>query len=147
MLWEGMGFGWAEVAYSGVTYPLIAPALERIPRLGYQRIIVFPYFLFTGVLVKRIYEATDVAAAASSNIEFIKAPYLRDHPLVVDSFMERLGEISTGQNLMNCLTCKYREQKKPRTLLCGAEPIERVQWGRSELAAFRLIHRYQGSRM
>lgn len=110
MLWEGMGFGWAEVAYSGVTYPLIAPALERIPRLGYRRIIVFPYFLFTGVLVKRIYEATDVAAAASSNIEFIKAPYLRDHPLVVDSFMERLGEISAGQNLMNCLSCKYREQ-------------------------------------
>ena len=26
MLWEGMGFGWGEVAYSGVTFPLVAPA-------------------------------------------------------------------------------------------------------------------------
>lgn len=110
MLWEGMGFGWAETAYSGVTYPLIAPALETVTRLGYRRIIVFPYFLFTGVLVKRIYEAADAAAAAHGDIEFLKAPYLRDHPLVVDSFMERLAEISDGTNLMNCQLCKYREQ-------------------------------------
>ncbi len=26
MLWEGMGFGWAEVAYSGVAFPLVGPA-------------------------------------------------------------------------------------------------------------------------
>ena len=27
MLWEGMGFGWMEVCYSGVTFPLVAPGL------------------------------------------------------------------------------------------------------------------------
>ncbi len=59
MLWEGMGFGWAEMAYSGVTFPLVAPALEHATRLGFRRIVVFPYFLFTGVLVNRIYEAAD----------------------------------------------------------------------------------------
>ncbi|MEO1120362.1 MAG: CbiX/SirB N-terminal domain-containing protein, partial [Pseudomonadota bacterium] len=25
MLWEGMGFGWCEVGYSGVTFPLVEP--------------------------------------------------------------------------------------------------------------------------
>ena len=40
MLWEGMGFGWGEVAYSGVTFPLVAPALEHVTRLGYRRVIV-----------------------------------------------------------------------------------------------------------
>ena len=45
MLWEGMGFGWAEVGYSGVTFPLVQPCLEHIDRLGYRRIVVFPYFL------------------------------------------------------------------------------------------------------
>ena len=50
MLWEGMGFGWGEVCYSGVTFPLVAPGLEHAARLGYKRIIVFPYFLFTGVI-------------------------------------------------------------------------------------------------
>jgi sirohydrochlorin cobaltochelatase len=110
LLWEGMGFGWGEVAYSGVTFPLVAPALEHATRLGYRRIIVFPYFLFTGVLVKRIYDAVDEAAAQYPGIEFLKAPYLNDHPLVVDTFIDRIQEMLVGQNLMNCAMCKYREQ-------------------------------------
>jgi sirohydrochlorin cobaltochelatase len=110
MLWEGMGFGWSEVAYSGVTFPLVGPALAHAAKLGYRRIVVFPYFLFTGVLVKRIYAAVDAAAATWPAIEFLKAPYLNDHPLVLDTFVDRLGEMLVGQNLMNCSMCKYREQ-------------------------------------
>lgn len=110
MLWEGMGFGWAETAYSGVTFPLVAPALEHAARLGYRRIVVFPYFLFTGILVDRIYEHTDFVAAKFPDIEFIKAGYLNDHPLVVDTFLDRLEEIIEGTGNMNCQMCKYRNQ-------------------------------------
>lgn len=110
MLWEGMGFGWGEVSYSGVTFPLVAPALDHAVKLGYRRIIVFPYFLFTGVLVKRIYAASDEAQANYPGIEIVNAPYLNDHPLVIDTFIERLDEMLVGQNLMNCAMCKYREQ-------------------------------------
>jgi len=110
MLWEGMGYGWGEVSYSGVTFPLVAPALEKAARLGFKRIIVFPYFLFTGVLVKRIYAAVDAAAAQYPDIEFLKAPYLNDHELVVETFLDRIGEMLEGENLMNCSLCKYREQ-------------------------------------
>ena len=109
MLWEGMGFGWGETAYSGVTFPLVAPALDKAARLGFRRIVVFPYFLFTGVLVKRIYAATDAAAAKYPEIHFVKAPYLNDHPLVLDTFVDRLREMTRGENLMNCALCKYRE--------------------------------------
>jgi sirohydrochlorin cobaltochelatase len=110
MLWEGMGFGWAEVAFSGVAYPLVDQALERCVRLGYSRIIVFPYFLFTGILVKRIYDQTDAVAKAHPGVEFVKAPYLNDHPLVIDGFVERVQETLDGVALMNCQLCKYREQ-------------------------------------
>ena len=110
MLWEGFGFGWGETAYSGVTFPLVEPALEHTTRLGYRRIVVFPYFLFTGVLVKRIYEHTDRIAARHPGIEFIKAPYLNDHAAVLDAFAERVEEALHGANLMNCKLCKYREQ-------------------------------------
>lgn len=110
MLWEGKGFGWAETGYSGVTFPLVEPALEHASKLGYKRIVVFPYFLFTGVLVKRIYDYTDQVAARHPEIDFIKAPYLNDHPLVLDAFAERVGEILEGNNAMNCGLCKYREQ-------------------------------------
>ena len=110
MLWEGMGFGWGETAYSGVTFPLVEPGLEHVARLGYRRIVVFPYFLFTGVLVKRIYHYTDVVAARHPDIEFLKASYLNDHPLVLDTFAERVREILDKTNAMNCKLCKYREQ-------------------------------------
>jgi sirohydrochlorin cobaltochelatase len=110
LLWEGFGFGWAETAYSGVTFPLVAPALEHAAKLGYRRIIVFPYFLFTGILVDRIYDAADEVAARHPEIEFIKAPYLNDHDKVIDTFVERVEQILTGDNAMNCGMCKYRTQ-------------------------------------
>jgi sirohydrochlorin cobaltochelatase len=110
MMWEGFGFGWAETAYSGVTFPLVEPGLEHAVKLGYRRIIVFPYFLFTGILVKRIYHYADVVAARHPEIEFLQAPYLNDHALVLDAFADRVEEIIAGENLMNCQLCKYRAQ-------------------------------------
>jgi sirohydrochlorin cobaltochelatase len=110
MLWEGLGFGWGETAYSGVTFPLVEPALEQVSKLGFKRIVVFPYFLFTGVLVKRIYSQTDEVAARNPEIKFIKADYLNDHPLVIETLVERVFEILEGTNNMNCQMCKYREQ-------------------------------------
>jgi len=84
--------------------------LEHAARLNYKRIVVFPYFLFTGVLVQRIYHYTDIVAAKHPEIEFVKAPYLNDHPLVLDAFADRVEEIRNGVNNMNCQLCKYREQ-------------------------------------
>lgn len=110
LLWEGFGFGWGETVYSGVTFPLVEPGLEHAARLGFRRIIVFPYFLFTGVLVRRIYEHTDRVAERHPDIEFVKAPYLNDHPLLIETFRERAEQILTGDTAMNCGGCKYRTQ-------------------------------------
>lgn len=110
MLWEGTGVGWVETSFSGVAHPRVEPALRRAIRLGFRRIIVFPYFLFTGVLVKRIYSAVERVAVDHPEIDFIKAPYLRDHPLVLDCFADRVDEIVDGEPAMNCQLCKYRTQ-------------------------------------
>jgi sirohydrochlorin cobaltochelatase len=110
MLWEGMGLGWAEVAFSGVAEPRVDAALMRAAGLGFRRIIVFPYFLFTGVLVKRIYAQTDSVAVHFPEIEFVKALYLRDHQGVLDAFCERVAELDETQPAMNCQLCKYRTQ-------------------------------------
>ena len=34
MLWEGMGFGWGETCYSGVTFPLVEPGLDHAAKPG-----------------------------------------------------------------------------------------------------------------
>ena len=62
------------------------------------------------MLVKRIYAHTDRVAARHPEIEFVKAPYLNDHPAVLDAFAERVEETLHGANLMNCKLCKYRER-------------------------------------
>ncbi len=110
MLWEGMGFGWCEVGYSGVTFPLVEPCLNHVARLGYKRVIVFPYFLFTGILIARIYGFTDQVAAEHPEIHFEKAGYLRDHPKVLETFAERITEQVGEVPPPNCAMCKYRTQ-------------------------------------
>jgi sirohydrochlorin cobaltochelatase len=110
MLWEGMGFGWATVAYSGVAHPRTNECLARAVRLGFRRIVVFPYFLFNGILIKRIYDQTEEVARLNGDVEFLKADYLSAHPNVLDAFLDRLAEIDQGKNAMNCMACKYRTQ-------------------------------------
>lgn len=110
MLQEGMGFGWAEVGYSGVTFPLVEPCLEHVARLPYKRVIVFPYFLFSGILIDRIYGFTDRVAASNPGIQFVKAGYLGDHPKVLETFAERIIEQTGSNPPPNCGICGYREQ-------------------------------------
>lgn len=102
---ENMGFGWADTVYSGVTYPSVGEGLERLSKLGFKRIVVAPYFLFTGRLIKRIYGYVDHVAKQFDDVEFIKTPYLNDHDKVIDAFEVRVREIMHGQiapeNLMS----------------------------------------------
>lgn len=93
LLGEGMGFARAAIGYAGTAAPLAEPALRHAATLGFKRIVVFPYFLFTGVLVKRVYAACDRVAADHPAIEIVKTPYLGDHPLVLDCLVDRVSEM------------------------------------------------------
>ena len=110
MLVEGFGFGWGETVYSGVTFPLVEPGLRHVVKLGFKRVIVFPYFLFSGVLVSRIRQHSERVAADHPEVEFLQAGYLGDHPMVIDTFIERVAEVVRGDTAMNCSLCKYRQQ-------------------------------------
>jgi sirohydrochlorin cobaltochelatase len=98
------------MVYSGVTFPLVEPGLRHAVRLGFRRILVFPYFLFSGVLVSRIRQHTELVAADHPDVQFLPVPYLGDHPQVLDTFAERVAEVVRGDTQMNCSLCKYRAQ-------------------------------------
>lgn len=108
LLGEGMGFGWSATCYIGVTTPLLTEALTRCQRMGFARIIVFPFFLFTGLLEKRIRSQSAEFAAAHRETEIICADYLNHHPLLFEVFLERVDEAIAGSPNMNCELCKYR---------------------------------------
>ena len=110
MLVEGFGFGWGETLYSGVTFPLVEPGLRHVVKLGFKRIVVFPYFLFSGVLVSRIAAHSERVAADHPETELVQASYLGDHVDVINTFVERVHEVVRGDTAMNCSLCKYRAQ-------------------------------------
>jgi sirohydrochlorin cobaltochelatase len=110
MLEEGMGFGWATTSYSGVTSPLVDEALDRAHGLGFKKILLFPYFLFSGRLIDRIYQWADDYQAAHPEVQLVKAGYLNDHELVIDTFVEKVHETEKGTGNMNCQLCHYRVQ-------------------------------------
>jgi precorrin-8X/cobalt-precorrin-8 methylmutase len=110
MLEEGMGFGTSFTCYSGTTHPLVLEGLEAATKLGHKRIVLLPYFLFNGVLVKRIYDAAETIQARNPQLEILKAKYLGVHEDVADVFIERAHEGIEGRANMNCSLCKYRIQ-------------------------------------
>ena len=110
MLEEGMGFGWATTSYSGVTRPLVDEALQRVHGLGFKKILLFPYFLFSGRLIDRIYQWADGYQEAHPEVQLVKAGYLNDHELVIDTFVAKVHEAENGTGNMNCQLCQYREQ-------------------------------------
>ena len=107
---EGMGFGFATTSFSGVTRPLVPDALKKTQPMGFKQVIVFPYFMFTGRLVKKIYAWADEFQAAHPDVKVVNAPYLNDHDKVIDTFVDKYHEIEAGDPNMNCQLCQYRVQ-------------------------------------
>jgi len=110
MLEEGLGFGASLVCYAGTARPSVADGLKLAGRLGFPRLVVAPFLLFTGVLIKRIYAAADEFSARQPQLEVLKVDYLGVHEHVADAFLERAAESVDGRALMNCSLCKYRTQ-------------------------------------
>jgi len=97
-----MGFGSTETAFSGIAQPRVPYALTRAAGLGFAHVVVFPFFLFAGVLVKRIYADTDAAAARFPSIRFDRAGWLGSHPAIIDALCDRAREWDTQQPATKC---------------------------------------------
>jgi len=59
MLWEGSGYKTVETCFIGITHPRLEEGFRRARLYQPKRIIVLPYFLFTGSLVKKIFDITN----------------------------------------------------------------------------------------
>jgi precorrin-8X/cobalt-precorrin-8 methylmutase len=101
ILGEGMGYGWSAACFSGEATPSLQEALQRCCRSGIARILVFPFFLFTGVLEKRVREQTMQFARHHGETVFLCAGYLNAHPLLYEVFVERAEEAVNGSPIMN----------------------------------------------
>ncbi len=108
LFWEGRPYPLVEGAYVSMTPPDVAEGLERCRRLGARRVVVFSYFLFTGVLEERIRRQSEVYAAENPGFEVRYAGYFGAHERVADLLMERYAEATDGDIRMNCDVCVHR---------------------------------------
>src|SRR5918999_398205 len=65
LFYEGRPYPLVETAFVSLTPPSVPEALQRCERLGARRVVVFSYFLFTGVLEERIRKQSERFAAQS----------------------------------------------------------------------------------
>jgi len=107
-LQEGYQVAWSAHAFSGVARPLLEEALPVCERMGFRRIVVQPYFLFTGVLLRRIQAQAAERRRARPDLDLVVTPHLQCHPLLLEAFGQRVDEALHGAGLMNCSLCQYR---------------------------------------
>jgi sirohydrochlorin cobaltochelatase len=108
LFYEGRPYPVVEGAYVSMTPPDVAAGLERCRRLGARRVVVFSYFLFTGVLEERIREQSAAFAAEHPDLEVRYAGYFGPDGRVADLLMERYAEAVEGDIRMNCDVCVHR---------------------------------------
>ena len=108
MLWEGSGYLTVETCFIGITHPRLEEGFRRARLYQPKRILVLPYFLFTGVLVKKIFEITAQQQEEYPNITMTCLPEMGAHPTLLELLQEREVETQLGEVKMNCEMCKFR---------------------------------------
>ena len=107
LYYEGRPHPFVEAAFVSLAPPSVADGLERCRRLGATRVVVVPYFLFTGVLERRIRsEAT--GWAAHSGVDVRVSRYFGPDDRVAELVLARYHEAIEGDVRMNCDACVHR---------------------------------------
>ncbi|MEU3923281.1 sirohydrochlorin chelatase [Streptomyces sp. NPDC029004] len=108
LLWEGRGYAGVETAFVSLAAPDVPSGLDRCVKLGARRIVVLPYFLFTGILPDRVRQQTQGWAEAHPGVEVVPADVIGPTEELLDLVLDRYREAVEGDIRMNCDSCVYR---------------------------------------
>lgn len=108
ILWEGSGYHTVETCFIGITHPRMEEGFRRARLYQPKRIIVLPYFLFTGALVKKIFQITADQQAQFPEIRMDCLPEMGMQREMFNIVREREIETQLGTVQMNCEMCKFR---------------------------------------
>ncbi|WP_042401768.1 sirohydrochlorin chelatase [Streptacidiphilus carbonis] len=108
LLWEGRGLAGVETAFVSLAAPDVPTGLTRCRLLGARRIVVLPYFLFTGVLPERVERQAADWAAGHPDTDLRRAAVMGPTEELAELVLARYREALAGDLRMNCDTCVYR---------------------------------------
>ncbi|MFL0582000.1 CbiX/SirB N-terminal domain-containing protein [Solibacillus silvestris] len=96
LLWEKLDVPIVESAFMGVTTPSVEQGVERCIRLGAKKIVMLPYFLFTGVLMERMAKMVQQFTELYEDVDFLLANYFGYHPNLKKVLLERMEQALDG---------------------------------------------------
>lgn len=128
LIWErSQGrFGLVEAAWVSLTRPTVGEMIQRCVRLGAEQIAIVPYFLNTGVLLRRIDERIEEVRQALPEVSIVRAAHLGLFPGVLDLIEKRIRRTIDEPDAGNDLVA-----------VCGRPSCSSVMRGRTELLARR----------
>ena len=108
LLWEGRGYAATEFCFISLAEPSVPAALDKLRRLDAGRVVVAPYFLFSGILPDRVAAQAHQFGVEHPEIDVRVAGLIGDCDELAGLVLERYAEAIRGDIRMNCDTCAYR---------------------------------------
>ena len=95
-LWEIGDHERVDLAFTGVTFPRLEKVVRDQVALGMMQIVVMPYYLFTGTLIKRIGRQMENLAAQYPQVRFAHTSYFGFEPEIARMLDERVHALKQG---------------------------------------------------
>ena len=95
-LWEIGDHDRVDLAFTGVTFPRLEKVVRDQVALGMMQIVVMPYYLFTGTLIKRIGRQMENLAAQYPQVRFAHTSYFGFEPEIARMLDERVHALKQG---------------------------------------------------
>lgn len=92
-------------AFTGICFPRLEQVVQRLDRLGMSQIVVLPYYLFTGRLIKRIAQQVERLHVQYPTRSIVQAEYIGAHEYLLDLLDLRLTQCRDGSALLPCDGC------------------------------------------
>ncbi len=85
--------GMIEAAFLSMTNPKLTNVIEECIARGATKLIVLPYILFQGLLIKKIEETIDNFTIKFPHLTFLTGRYIGSHSLLFEIIKERIDEV------------------------------------------------------
>jgi sirohydrochlorin cobaltochelatase len=108
LVWERNRYPMVECCFISLAEPSLFQGIQRCVQLGARRILVMPYFINTGILVKRICSESEEARQRYPEVEIAVGEHFGAHPKIIQLLVSRV-----------------------MFMVDGAAPEPAVSWGRT----------------
>lgn len=100
-----------DLAFTGITWPRLERVVQRQALLGMRQIVVLPYYLYDGTLMRRIHRQVVHLRTQYPQARFACASHFGFEPEIFDLLETRVANLESGASdaSLPCDGCRYRE--------------------------------------